>query len=159
MEVVKKNLAASEGKAVETEKTVVQLRKIGRKYRMQAEDTQKKLDEERTKNQQAKIQDQLNAITNKLTAKEAELKAYNDKFTAKEAELKASNDKLLAAEQKVKSTEESLALITENLGSAEYEKNEANKHIKELEARIKAITENTTKLQRVNIFISSGNKG
>ncbi len=151
-EQLKKSLKASEVKVDDSAKTVLQLRKIGRKYRMQAEETQKNLDELRAKNQQSTTQAELKAIQEKLTVSETELKAVKEKLTSSETEMKAAKEKLAASEQKMKAVEDNLALITENLGSAEYEKNESGKQVKELEAKLKTLTENTNKQQEVRLL-------
>lgn len=44
-------------------------------------------------------------------------------------------------QEKLKSREAELALISEKLGSAEYERNEATKTVKETEAKIQSLDE------------------
>ncbi len=82
----------------------------------------------------------------KLKEKEGEVK------TLTETQTKAVQDwetKLQQATEKVSKAESDLALITEKLGSAEYEKNQAEKSMKEQAAKIAEISAKKEELDKV----------
>ena len=105
-----------------------QLRKIGRKYRMQAEEVQKELDELKAKGNQA---DLVAEIQEKLTKSEAEIKQQ---------------------QEKVKKMEKEVEEVTGKLVASEFEKNEAWKNVKELEMKEKLLLEQIVKLKDVSIL-------
>ena len=114
----------------------LQLRKIGRKYRMQAEEVQKELDELKAKGNQA---DLVAEIQEKLTKSEAEIKQQQEKMKKMEKEVEEVTGKLVASE---------------------FEKNEAWKNVKEVEMKEKLLLEQIVKLKDVSIlFIVSQTLG
>ena len=98
--------------------TINQLRKLGRKYKMQVE--------------------QVTAECNKV---KAELE-------------KGQGGNMAVLEEKLKKTEQELEAVTEKLGSADFEKNEATKAVKEQENQCKALQEALDKVNEVpNLII------
>lgn len=67
------------------------------------------------------------------------------------AKLKAQapNVRVTQLEEKLKKSEKDLEAMTERLGSADYEKNEASKRVKELEAEAKTLQGSLDKLNEV----------
>ena len=133
-----------------------QLRKIGRKYRLQAEENQKELEEIKAKAGQQP--EQIKAAEEKVKAAEDKLKEYEVKHKAMEAlihsleeKVKSNEEKSLQVDEKMKSVQNELAEITEALGATNHEKNELTKRIKEEENKAKLLNDQIITHQQVSV--------